>query len=274
MTIDQAIQRVRERFPFQEQAAVRWPVQTYRNLAETVMRYLPPGSRILDFGAGPADKTAVLQELGYKCTAYDELKDTWHNLRDNRQRILQFAADTGIEYVVATDHKLPFADETFDLVMSNDVYEHLHDSPRELTNALLERVKPRGYLLITVPNAVNIRKRIDVLRGRTNLPAFKQYYWNPGPWRGHVREYVRDDMRLLAEYLGLEVMQLRSCHHMLEKVPRKALPLYMALTSVFTGWRDSWLLCARKPEGWRPKTELPPGELNRMLGEYCRFGYE
>ena len=83
--------------------------------------------------------------------------------------------------------------------MLNDVIEHLHNSPRSILLALLEALKDEGVLLITVPNAGNIRKRLDLLRGKTNLPPFSQYYWHPDPWRGHVREYVHGDLEQLAQ---------------------------------------------------------------------------
>jgi len=47
---------------------------------------------------------------------------------------------------------VPTEAESYDLVMLNDVIEHLHDSPRELLNDLIILIKPGGYLLITVPN--------------------------------------------------------------------------------------------------------------------------
>src|ERR1700719_1642597 len=56
--------------------------------ARTVSRYLPEGSRILDFGAGPADKSALLANLGYNCIAMDDLDDDWHTRGQARQIIL------------------------------------------------------------------------------------------------------------------------------------------------------------------------------------------
>jgi len=114
------------------------------------------------------------------------------------------------------------------MVMCHDVLEHLHDSPRELLNDLAELIKPTGLLFITVPNAVNIRKRISVLVGNTNHPRFDTYYWYPGPWRGHVREYVRKDLELLCQYLGFTIEQLNGCHHMLHVLPARC-ALYISL---------------------------------------------
>jgi 2-polyprenyl-3-methyl-5-hydroxy-6-metoxy-1,4-benzoquinol methylase len=224
---------------------------SFVNVAETVGRYLPPGSRILDFGAGRCLKAAVLTALGYECVAFDDLGDYWHAVEENRERIREFAREVGVEFV-SEEAALESLDRPFDMVMLHDVLEHLHDSPRELLAGLLEPVRDGGLLFVTVPNPVNLRKRVGVLHGRTNLPPFAEYYWYPGPWRGHVREYTGDDLAQLARFLALEIEELRSCHHMLAKLPRPARPAYRALSTLAPGLRDTWLLVARKPHDWKP----------------------
>jgi SAM-dependent methyltransferase len=220
---------------------------------------------VLDFGAGPADKTAILAALGYKCTAIDDLGDEWHQRGEARQVILDFADDMGIEYIALDVNQLPDADK-FDMVMLHDVLEHLHDSPRDLLNGLLEHVREGGYLYITVPNHVNLRKRIAVLRGKTALPQYEMYYWYPGKLRGHVREYTRGDCTTLAQALGLEVVEIRGVHHMLEKVPRQLLRLYLAASRLAPSTRDTWSMVARKPVGWTPKTRLDDQEFRELTG--------
>src|SRR4030042_560440 len=71
----------------------------------------------------------------------------------------------GIDFKLSNNGYILFEKSSFDMLMMHDVLEHLHDSPRDLLNDLLELVKPEGYLFITVPNAVNIKKRISVLFG-------------------------------------------------------------------------------------------------------------
>ncbi len=254
MVIDESIRRVFEDFPFDDYMAPN--CGAYSNLAKTALSYLQPGSTILDFGSGPCDKTAILQLLGFRCSAYDDLQDDWHKVPENREKILSFAFSCGINFKQANAQGLPFERESFDMVMLTDVIEHLHDSPRDLLNDLLELAKPEGLLLVTVPSAVNIRKRIDVVIGNTNLPPFEGYYWYPGAWRGHIREYVRNDLVKLAEYLNLEVLELRGIDQMLQKLPRGIRPAYLFITSIFPGWKDSWSLVARKKPGWRARKSL------------------
>ena len=122
-------------------------------------------------------------------------------------------------------------------------------------------------MLITVPSAVNLRKRLAVLLGRTNLPRFESYYWYPGPWRGHIREYTKGDLRLLSQCLGLRIVELKSCDHMLQLLPPFWRPLYLAITAVLRDCKDSWLLLATKDKGWKPTT-LTRTEVSSLLERY------
>jgi len=237
----------------------------HRSIVRTVARYLAPGSRLLDFGAGAADKTAPLAALGYPCTAVDDLSDEWHQRGDARQRIHDFAVAMGIEYV-ASPAAIPTG-ETFDMLMLHDVLEELHDSPRHLLIDLLGHVREGGYLFVTVPNHVNLRKRLAVLRGRTNNPRFEIFYWYPGQkWRGPVREYSRGDCEALAHALDLDVVELTGAHHMLGQVPPRLRSAYRAVSRLMPNTRDTWSMVARKPAGWAPKRDLDGDELRRITG--------
>lgn len=264
MTPREAIQRVRDEFPFP--GYVSSDDTGYLATVEPVLRHLKPGARVLDFGSGPCDQTAILQLLGFRCSAWDDLQDEWHLVGDNRQKILAFAEKMGIDFRLADGGPLPFEKQAFDLVMLIAVLEHLHDAPRELLNDLLELLRPGGYLYIMVPSAVNIRKRLSVLVGHTNYARYGSYYWYPGKtWRGHVREYTRHDLRQLAGFLGLSIVELRSCHKMLEVVPRRLRQAYLLATALFPGWRDSWLLLARKGADWQPRRT--PDAANAVAGQ-------
>jgi SAM-dependent methyltransferase len=257
--ISRAVEAVSREFPFA--GYIEAAPRSHHETAEIVLRYLPRGARILDFAAGPLDKTAVLRRLGYECSAYDDLFDAWHRAADNRARILRFAERESIDYVLAP---APLPEGPFDMVMAHDILEHLHESPKDLLGSLLDRVVDRGWLFITVPNAGNLRKRIALLRGKTNLPSFESYFWCEGEWRGHVREYVRKDLEQLAALMGLDVVELRGTHHLAHRLPAATRIPYLALTGAFDGLRDTWVLVARKPDGWGRPTE-PTAEVSEQL---------
>ena len=122
-----ARKKVREQFPFP--GYIDNSLNIAANIASVIKKYLQPGAKILDFGSGSLDKTAVIQCLGYECSAFDDLQDEWYVLDDNVQRIKDFAKQFNIDFKHAADGYLPFEKESFDMVMSHDVLEHLHDSP-------------------------------------------------------------------------------------------------------------------------------------------------
>lgn len=257
--LERASAQVVGRFPFH--GYFDPALDGHLTIAETVSRYLPPGSRLLDFGAGPADKTAFLAALGYQCSAVDDLSDEWHKRGEARRLILDFAKDMNIDYSTDRLENIPVTGK-YDMVMLHNVLEELHDSPRDLLIALLERVRDGGYLFVTVPNHVNLRKRIDVLRGKTNNPRYEIYYWYPDSrWRGPVRAYTRGDCVALAKALGLEIVELRGAHHMLERVRPSLRRFYLAVSRLIPSTRDTWSMVARKPTGWTPKPELNEEEL-------------
>jgi SAM-dependent methyltransferase len=269
--IEEAVHQVVRRFPF---PGYTDPAnRAYNELAQIALEYLPPGSRILDFGCGPCDKAAILQLLGYKCSAYDDLQDHWHQLPGNRAKIVRFAEEVGIHFTLGQDTSLPYSAETFDMVMLNHVLEHLHTSPRFLLNELLGLVKPKGLLLITVPNAVNARKRLAVLLGKTNYPPFDGFYWYPGIWRGHVREYVRNDLVRLSDYLNLDGLELRGTDHMLTRLPPAFRRPYLLVTRLFPSLKDSWLFLGQKKPDWTAKKELSTEELESLLGKSTSYQY-
>lgn len=257
-SFESALAAVRRCFPFPDY--MQRGDEAYREIATTISRLVPPGAKVLDLGAGACDKTAVLSLMGFDASACDDLRDPWHLAEGNRGRILAFAREVGIDFRLSEGPDLPFERETFDVAMALNVLEHLHESPRNLLHRLLELVRPGGLLLVTVPNAVNVRKRIAVLRGRTNLPPFDDFFWGSTPWRGHVREYVKDDLVRLVRHMGLQTVELRSYDHMLWKLPAATRPTYRALCAVFEGWRDSWLLAARKPADWGPPALRSAGD--------------
>jgi len=249
--LEKAIEGVRALFPFPN---VEAQLEESVPIVKLVMKHLADGC-VLDFGCGVPVTSALLALTGYRVFVCDDLCDRWHLEHGNRERILHFARSVGMDFFVGDAVAgYPYRDDQFDLVLINDVLEHLHDSPYPLLCDVLDSMKPRALLFITVPNAASLRKRVALLIGRTNYPPYREFFWYPPPWRGHVREYVLDDLLALSRYLRLEVVQRRDIHRMVAKrlKARIARTAYYALMSMvpIPGLRDSLLLLARKPDGW------------------------
>jgi SAM-dependent methyltransferase len=215
--------------------------------------------RLLDIGGGPMDKTAVFAALGFDCSAVDDLGDPWHRRGDNLERIQAFARARGIRFHLQDRASaIPFPPESFDVVTIFDVIEHLHTSPRELLNAAGAQLKTGGLLAVGMPNSVNLRKRLSVLRGRTNYPGVDQFYLSPEGWRGHVREYTLGETAHLCEAAGFVVESATgyegNAYDLLKGAKLRA---YLALARLAPSLCSALLVVARKPEGWTPRAENP-----------------
>lgn len=261
MSPEDALEQVKNSFIFDNY--IVGDMGQWLSVGKTVQKYLSPGDKVFDLGSGPCDKTAIAQVMGCQCTAVDDLNDEWHSRDDNINKIERYTAKMGIEF---SREFSPPEKCTFDMVMMNDVLEHIHDSPRDLLNHLVHGLKEGGHLFVTVPNLANIRKRLDLMWGKTNLPQYDMYYWYRGPWRGPKREYVRGDLECMSKNLGLEIIELSAVHHMLQRLPSFAQFPYKLATSVFPDWRDSWLLVAQKPFGWTPRTTISDEEFAKIYG--------
>jgi SAM-dependent methyltransferase len=119
-----------------------WFLARRRILRETIRRLLPlpPGARLLEAGCGTGGNLAMLEAFG-EVSAFEP---------DQRARELA-SRKAGIE---VRDGRLPsevpFEAGGFDLVVALDVLEHLDDDLAGL-KALVTRLRPGGWMLITVP---------------------------------------------------------------------------------------------------------------------------
>lgn len=121
----------------------------YSFIVELAQRHAPAPARLLDFGCGAADVALRAQQAGFEAHAVDTflgVGDSAENFDIARQRIGERASR------IVPGHALPFADAYFDIVVSNQVFEHVDDLSGVI--AELARVtRPGGFLLALMPTA-------------------------------------------------------------------------------------------------------------------------
>jgi SAM-dependent methyltransferase len=100
------------------------------------------GRLVLDVGAGTGWFSQRAEQMGANVVALDI-----------GQRLLRAVGEKCRARRIAADAcRLAFADESFDIVMSSDCIEHTVD-PRLALGEMCRVLKPRGLLVVTVPNA-------------------------------------------------------------------------------------------------------------------------
>ncbi len=173
---------------------------------------LGPGKHLVDLGAGLSVLGPVCKAYGMNVTLIDDFGGgggVEHGNPDSGVPLLEvFEKRLGLNIVRANflESALPLPDSSVEVVTCFHSLEHWHHSPKRLFKEIVRILKPNGVVIIATPNAVNIRKRVFVLLGKTNLPTLKEWYEDGDPrFRGHVREPVIADLQNLMRWNGLQV---------------------------------------------------------------------
>jgi len=147
-------------------------------IGNTITRYLPPPSRILEVGCGTGYVSWYLKKLGYHVECADLFFEA-----------LQFckARDAGYLYYQYNLSDRIFIEE-FDGVCAFDVLEHIEDDDAVLRN-LHDALKPGGLLFITVPADRRLWSAMDI-------------------YAEHKRRYSMQELQAKVEGKGFKIIKL------------------------------------------------------------------
>ena len=106
-------------------------------------RQIPEGSKVLDIGCGPGFFSLLLSSLDMKVTAVDYSEGMLEKAKD----LLNRNGYHNAEFIRADAQRLPFADTSFDAVVSRNLVWNL-ENPEAAYKEWLRTLKPGGKLFI------------------------------------------------------------------------------------------------------------------------------
>lgn len=124
---------------------------------------------------------------------------------------LQTAKKGSTLLTCAAGENLPYRSETFDLVLSHEVLEHVSDD-RQAVSEMVRSLKPGGRLVLFVPNRGYPFETHGIYwRGRYHFGNIPLVNYLPRHWRDrlapHVRVYSRRDVAHLFAGLPMQVIE-------------------------------------------------------------------
>lgn len=166
------------------------------------------GRRVLDIGCGDGQLGAVLAARGYRITGIE------------KPHAVEGPFPACVELVEADlDLGLPPLEGRYHYIVCADVLEHLR-APEKLLGELPRLMAPGARLVASLPNAVNVYVRLNVLLGR--FPHHDHGLFD----RTHLRFYTWAGWVELLSGAGFRI----------EKVVPTGIPFGLALRR----WEESW----------------------------------
>lgn len=166
-----------------------------------ILRWADISGRILDDGCG----------LGSYLEAFAPYSDQRFGVEVEFERLLP-ARERATGVVQAVGERLPFPDESFDFVFSNEVIEHVADD-RQYAAEMVRVCRPGGRILLFCPNRwYPVEQHGIYWRGVYKFGNIPLVNYLPDPLRNrlapHVRTYTAGGIRRV--FAGLPV---RIVHH-------------------------------------------------------------
>ncbi len=148
--------------------------------------------QILDLGCGQGHITEKIRLAipGSECTGLD------YSVSAIEYAHLNFPQ---IDFAVADAYESPFAKEFFDVVVCNNLWEHVPD-PLVLLSKIKQILKPDGWLVVSTPSRYRLGNLARVLRGKPVIFMSKH----------HVTEYSVGQVIEQLTYGGFRVLSARS----------------------------------------------------------------
>jgi ubiquinone/menaquinone biosynthesis C-methylase UbiE len=148
--------------------------------------------KLLDLGCGQGHFTEKFKEefpnydvygLDYSISAIDYANSHFKN----------------IDFIVANAYNPPYTDEYFDIVVLNNVWEHVPD-PLKLLHSISRILKPNGQLIISTPSRYRFGNLLRVCFGKEILFMSKL----------HVTEYTIGQIKEQLKFGGYKINKVYS----------------------------------------------------------------
>ena len=148
--------------------------------------------KILDMGCGEGHITAEIQKNFLDA----EISGLDYSISAINYAVERFP---GIDFCVADAYNPPYCDNYFDVVVCNNLWEHIPD-PLVLLKRIRRILKNKGYLILSTPSRYRFSNLLNILRGRPTV--FMSIH--------HVTEYSIGQVIEQLRWGGFEVKEFYS----------------------------------------------------------------
>ena len=159
--------------------------------------------KLLEIGSGPYYMTTLLQRHREYELTLTNYYGAAYGMNGFQTLVDQAGNETKLDFanVDVERQRLPYEDESFDVVLLCEVLEHFVNDPLHGLNEIWRVLKVGGTLILTTPNVACIEHIARLLAGHNIFDPYSGY----GPNGRHNREYTVEEVEALLTHAGFAV---------------------------------------------------------------------
>lgn len=189
--------------------------------------------RVLDLGCGLGEYVRAFARRGAHALGTDIATD---RLSEARDRVMTTATRGVDGFLAAAGESLPFQDATFDLVVLNEVIEHVNDD-RQTLREVARVLRPGGTCVLFAPNRLFPFETHGIYwRGRYIFGNIPFVNWLPNALRNrlvpHARAYRHADWARLTSGLPLHIVDQGYVYPGFDNIEARSRPLANVVRNV------------------------------------------
>jgi SAM-dependent methyltransferase len=176
---------------------------------------MPRNTKVLEIGGAPYGMTVMM--LKY---LFDNIETVSFGGKDKeasdmaREESIVFESATAgrfsftEKYFNIESDRWPYRDESFDLIVSCEIFEHLALDPMYAMSEANRVLRPGGRMLMTVPNVLSLRNVMAIISGGqpSIFPFYRPMSVN---WR-HNREWTPAELEALFYAAGFDLESIET----------------------------------------------------------------
>jgi 2-polyprenyl-3-methyl-5-hydroxy-6-metoxy-1,4-benzoquinol methylase len=183
--------------PYAVESGLRGDFQKRRvectlELVQEAVQRMQGAARVLDLGCGQGHITSKIREA----LPQAEIAGLDYSISAITYANKKFP---GIDFIVASAYQCPYRGSSFDIVICNNLWEHVPD-PLLLLSKITHVMKPNGFLIISTPSRYRWGNLVNVIRGKP-IQFMAEH---------HVTEYSVGQVIEQLKYGGFEVVRCYS----------------------------------------------------------------
>jgi 2-polyprenyl-3-methyl-5-hydroxy-6-metoxy-1,4-benzoquinol methylase len=181
---------------------------SYTRTIKDVVPLLKKNAKVLEIGSLFGVVSTALAQSGFSVTGTDIPE--FH--ASVRLQALYSKHNIAFDKVNLHDYKLPYKDESFNMVIMCEVLEHLNFNPLPILKEINRVLKKDGFIYVAMPNQASIDNRLKLVTGRSIHDPVQYFFDQLDASKNiivsrHWKEYTMAEAIEMVDKMGFDIVK-------------------------------------------------------------------